>query len=98
MHMYIQWDESKRRRNLREHGVDFAGLVSFFEGEILTHEDVRYPYREHRYQSVGMAQQTVLFVVWTPGDAYGMTIRLISARKATENEAQAWFSYYATRH
>jgi uncharacterized DUF497 family protein len=30
----ISWDESKRARNLKDHGIDFAGLEGFFDGDI----------------------------------------------------------------
>jgi uncharacterized DUF497 family protein len=98
MHVYIQWDEEKRRMNLREHGVDFIDLESFFEGELLTQEDERYGYAETRFQSIGMLGDRVVFVVWTPADDEGTTLRLISARKATQRETQAWFDCYGTRH
>jgi len=32
----ITWDESKRQQNLREHGIDFADLDPFFDGDLLT--------------------------------------------------------------
>ena len=60
------WDETKRRRNLNDHGVDFADLEDFFGGDLLTREDQREAYEERRYQSVGMFNGVALFVVWTP--------------------------------
>jgi uncharacterized DUF497 family protein len=33
------WDEGKRERNRKDHGVDFADLEAFFEGDWLTRED-----------------------------------------------------------
>ena len=30
------WDERKRRRNLKDHGIDFADLEGFFDGDLLT--------------------------------------------------------------
>ena len=47
------WDEAKRRRNLNDHGIDFADLSDFFDGDLLTREDLRDAYGERRYQSVG---------------------------------------------
>jgi uncharacterized protein len=98
MHVYIQWDEEKRRANLREHGIDFADLLEFFDGELATDEDARYFYGEPRFQSVGILAGVVLSVVWTPVDTDATTIRLISARKATRYETQKWFHRYCTRH
>jgi len=42
----ITWDERKRRRNLRDHGIDLADLDAFFDGDLLTIEDSREPYGE----------------------------------------------------
>ena len=57
MQVYIQWHEEKRCTNLREHGIDFIDLVDFFDGELITDEDVRYEYAEARFQSIGDAQR-----------------------------------------
>ena len=43
------WDETKRRRNLKERGIDFADLEEFFDGDLLTREDLRETYGERRY-------------------------------------------------
>ena len=56
------WDETKRRRNLKDHGIDFADLGDFFGGDLLTREDVRDAYGERRYQSVGIVNGVALFV------------------------------------
>ena len=51
---YIQWDETKRRRNLRKQGVDFALLGGFFDGQLVTREDLRFAYAERRFRSIGL--------------------------------------------
>jgi hypothetical protein len=48
------WDEPKRRTNLKDHGIDFADLEGFFDGDLLTREDKREAYGEERYQSIGV--------------------------------------------
>ena len=98
MQVYIQWNEDKRRLNLRQHGVDFAGLTEFFDGELLTQEDTRYGYSELRFQSIGVLGCGTFFVVWTPLDADCTALHLISARKATQHETQAWFEYFSTKN
>ena len=42
----ITWDEHKRLRNLADHGIDLEDLDGFFDGELLTMEDVREPYEK----------------------------------------------------
>ncbi len=63
--------ERKRRTNLKDHGIDFADLEGFFDGDLLTREDTREAYGEERYQSVGVFNGVPLFVVWTPRDEQG---------------------------
>ena len=61
----------KRRRNLKDHGIDFADLEGFFDGDLLTREDTREDYGEVRYQSIGMLNGLALFVAWTPRGEQG---------------------------
>jgi uncharacterized DUF497 family protein len=91
------WDETKRRRNLKDHGIDFAGLEDFFGGDLLTREDLRETYVERRYQSVGVFNGVALFVVWTPRGEEGDIPHLISARKAENHEEKSWARYYRKR-
>ena len=90
----IVWDETKRRRNLKDHGIDFADLDDFFEGDLLTREDLRAAYGEHRHQSVGILNGVALFVVWTPRGADGDIPHIISARKAENHEEKSWARRY----
>jgi uncharacterized DUF497 family protein len=92
------WDERKRRRNLKDHGIDFADLQEFFDGDLLTREDTREAYGEARYQSVGVFNGVPLFVVWTSRDDEDEETHLISARKAEKHEYQAWLARYAKRY
>lgn len=84
----ITFNETKRQTNIAKHGIDLATLSSFFDGELLTREDVRASYRELRFQSVGWHEGELVFVVWTPGDDEWPHI--ISARKAEKHEREAW--------
>ena len=91
------WDEAKRRRNLKDHGIDFADLEQFFDGDLLTREDPREAYGEHRHQSIGMLNGVALFVVWTTRGDQGDVPHLISARKAVNHEEKTWARYYRKR-
>ena len=91
------WDEAKRLRNLKDHGIDFSGLVDFFDGDLMTREDTREAYREQRFQSVGVSNGVVLYVVWTPRGMDVSTPHLISARKAEKHETKKWQSRYQKR-
>ena len=88
------WDETKRCRNLKERGIDFADLEEFFDGDLLTREDLRETYGERRYQSIGVFNGVALFVVWTPRGEEGDIPHIISARKAENHEEKSWARYY----
>ena len=88
------WDEAKRGRNLTDHGIDFADIEGFFDGDLLTREDERDSYGERRYQSIGVFNGVALFVVWTPRGEEGDIPHIISARKAENHEEKSWARYY----
>lgn len=90
----ITWTEAKRRRNLKDHGIDFTDLEGFFDGDLLTREDTREAFGEPRFQSIGVFNGIALFVVWTPRGEEGDIPHLISARKAESHEKQAWSRRY----
>jgi uncharacterized DUF497 family protein len=82
------WDERKRLRNLRKHGIDFADADKIFRGLTLTAEDER-AYGEPRYLTLGLLEDQVVSVAHTER---GEEIRIISIRKATKHEARFYFS------
>lgn len=86
----INWDEPKRRQNIRKHGIDLAELEPIFESPMVTVEDDREHYSELRLQSLGMWRGRVVFLVWTPrGDD---TAHLISCRYADRTQVEDYFS------
>ena len=53
--MRFTWDEVKRRRNLKEHGLDFLDAKQVFDGATFTYEDDRFRYDEQRFVTLGFA-------------------------------------------
>ncbi len=51
--MQFEWDESKRKSNLRKHGIDFTDCLSVFYGLTVTLEDARGVYAAVRYKTIG---------------------------------------------
>jgi uncharacterized DUF497 family protein len=84
----FEWDQGKRRSNLRKHAVEFADAVSAFEDDnaiTLRDEDGE---EEERFVTVATdAFGRVLVVVYTWREE---KIRLISARKATRRERKQY--------
>jgi hypothetical protein len=79
----FEWDEEKRRLNLRRHRVEFADAVTALEDpEAITRPDEDND--EERFVTIASDLfGRVLVVVYT---WRGDTIRIISARKATARE------------
>ena len=88
----FSWDETKRRANLRKHGIDFVDAEKIFRGFTLTAGDAREAYGEHRYSTLGLLEDQVVAVTHTERAG---SIRIISIRKATKREARFYFSEFA---
>lgn len=82
------WDDEKDRRNREKHGIGFEEAKAvFLDPFALEFLDLRHEYGEERLITIGMSGRGVLMVVSTER---GDTIRLISARRATRDEARAY--------
>ena len=90
--MLFEWDEAKRQSNIRKHGIDFIGIEKVFAGETVTILDDRFDYGESRFVTVGMLKNLAEVVTHTETDE---VIRIISVRKATENEEILYFKEIA---
>ena len=90
--MEFEWDENKRKANIRKHGIDFVDIPVVFDGETVTIEDERFAYGEQRFVTLGLLQGRVVAVVHTERADH---IRIISARKATKYEQRSYFEQIA---
>ena len=90
--MEITYDANKRAKTLAERGLDFEEAVNVFAGFALTAADDRFDYGEDRYITVGSTGGTVVVLVWTPRESGR---RIISMRKASVDERQAYFKAMA---
>ena len=88
--MDISFDPGKAAGNLRKHGVSFEeALTALFDERALVREDR--DNGELRFILLGMsARLRLLVVVYAIWDEDADVIRLISARRATANEGQAY--------
>ena len=84
--MDFEWDEEKRLKNIKKHGIDFVAVISIFDDpNAIETYDNEHSENEDRYQIIGMAKPGILFVAYTERDA-GNTVRIISARRAESYE------------
>lgn len=86
--MRVSWDERKRRRNLKDHGLDFVDALAVFEGPTFTFQDDRFAYDERRFVTLGLLAGTAVSIVHTETPTQ---IHVISFRKATRNEEKLLF-------
>lgn len=79
------WDEAKRKQNIKNHGVDFAGCDAIWDHFTVTREDRRQDYGEARQVCFGLLTGEVVVMVYTerPGGPH-----VISLRKAKKHEAR----------
>ena len=83
--MDFEWDERKRRANLKKHGLDFVEAVEMFRGPMLAGLDTRENYGEERWTAIGMSKGRVLVVTYTERSD-GQRVRIFSLRKALSHE------------
>jgi uncharacterized DUF497 family protein len=92
--MKYEWDDGKRRENLRKHGLDFEDASEIFKGPRLVRLDIRIDYGEDRWVAIGIAKNRVVVVAYTEDDAKQL-IRIISLRKALGYEKKRFEEYLA---
>ena len=90
--MRFEWDEAKRKSNLKSHGLDFADAELVFNGLTALYEDDRFRYREQRFVTLGLLRGTPVSIVHTESPD---VIRIISFRRATHHEAAFFFETIA---
>jgi len=81
--MEFEWDEDKRRINLRNHGLDFANAHRVFTKDAFVTVDDREDYGEERYTLLGLMRERIVVIAFTV--RYDV-IRIISMRKANKRE------------
>ena len=85
--MDYQWDANKSATNLKKHQVYFADAVTVFSDDFALTITDDYP-DEERFVTIGMdALGRILVVIYT---WRGDSIRIISARKATNRERKQY--------
>ncbi len=87
--MHFTWNETKRKANLKKHGLDFADAESVFSGHTLTRPDTRFAYTENRFSTIGLLGVDVVIIAHTETED---EIHIISMRKAEPYEQKNYFA------
>ena len=87
--MKFEWDASKAASNAKKHNVTFEmAKTVFYDDFAVQFFDEEHSFDEERFLLLGMSSDARLLLVCHCEREDGDVIRIISARKATESEAQ----------
>ena len=94
MELKFEWDNAKAKANLRRHGVSYDLAKTVFKDPFAIERlDDRERHDEERFVIIGTAEGKVwLFVAYTEREE---SIRIISARRATQYEQDDYFQQNA---
>jgi len=79
------WDETKRQLNIAKHGFDFLGVEAILDAPVVSWEDAREAYGEHRICLLGWLDEQIVHLTYVEE---GECIRVISLRKAEKHEVR----------
>jgi hypothetical protein len=89
--MRFEWDPAKGAANRRKHGVTFKEAETvFFDDAALLFDDPDHSTDEERFLLLGMSAAVRVLVVAHCVRESGEIIRIISARRATRAETEAY--------
>ena len=87
--MRFEWDPVTAAANLRKHKITFeVAKTVFYDDFAIQFFDTEHSSDEDRFLLLGMSSDTRLLLVCHCEKEDGNVVRIISARKATETEAQ----------
>ena len=95
----FEWDENKNETNKKKHRVSFDEAATvFYDEEALLIDDEEHSQEEERFILLGFSKRANLLVVChccrerkTEKGRACSVIRIISARKATDSEVNAYY-------
>lgn len=91
--MKTEWDESKRLSNIDKHGIDFASVVTIFDGRRIVNVLTGFV-SEQRFITTGILDGKFISVVWSERNGQR---RLISARRARDDEEERYRFFHGRR-
>ncbi|MEO5922456.1 MAG: BrnT family toxin [Bryobacteraceae bacterium] len=89
VYLRFEWSPAKAKLNLRKHGIALEDAITAFSGSYVECADEREEYGEDRVVVLGEVNTRVVVIVYT---WRGVTRRIISARKATKQEREVYYS------
>ena len=89
--MDVSFDSAKSEKNLRERGISFKLTAGFDWVSTFIVEDLRRDYGERRFQALGLIENRLHMMVFTPraNKAHVISLRKANKREVKRYEAQA---------
>ena len=88
----FEWDDAKEKINISKHGIDFSTAALVFGDDCRIEKyDEMHSDDEDRYITIGEIQGTTVIVMVVYTEREG-AMRIISARRATKREEEAYFN------
>jgi uncharacterized DUF497 family protein len=85
--MRFEWDDNKNRSNFKKHGVWFEEAQTIWvDSESVEYFDPEHSSNEDRFIRIGHSTRIRILLVVFCERAQGLSVRIISARKATMQE------------
>ena len=89
--VFFTWDEAKYKSNIQKHGISFIEAMTVFDDDnALYKHDMDHSQQEERFIILGCSKNLRLLVVCHCYRESNNVIRIISARKATNNETKQY--------
>ncbi len=92
--MLFEWDPEKAKTNKKKHKVSFELAQQVFDDDKQLNDFDRTVGNEDRYVTLGLVHNVILYVshCYRENENGETVIRIISARKATSKESEAYVS------
>ena len=89
--MQFEWDENKNQANIEKHGISFSEASTvFYDENAVLFDDPDHSESEDRFLIIGFSQKARICIVSHCYRGNDDVIRIISARKATRRESEAY--------
>jgi uncharacterized DUF497 family protein len=87
--IHFEWNKKKNEANLKKHGISFEEAKSvFYDQNAIEFFDEEHSRDEQRFLLLGFSDKLRLLLISHCFRKSNSRIRIISARKATKNEAK----------
>ena len=89
--IFFSWDKNKAKQNIKKHKVSFEEASTvFYDEKAIEYFDTVHSKSEERFLMLGLSGHLRILVVSYCVRKNGSEIRIISARKATQNEGKIY--------